>query len=50
VEDGTKTNTSWRDIRRRRVKTGSDERDVAAERWLLRFAVLLNGLRRRRGC
>jgi DNA-binding XRE family transcriptional regulator len=41
-------NSSWQDIRRRRVRTDRDERDVAAERRLLGFEVALNELRKRR--
>jgi hypothetical protein len=35
-------NSSWQDIRRRRVRTDRDEQDVAAERRLLGFEVALN--------
>lgn len=46
--DSTTANTSWQDIRQRRIKTDRDERDVAAERWLLRYEVALDKLRRLR--
>lgn len=41
-------NTSWQEIRGRRIHTEQDEKDVAAERRLLAFEVALNDLRRRR--
>ncbi len=41
-------NTSWQEIRGRRIHTDQDEKDVAAERRLLQFEVALNELRKQR--
>jgi len=41
-------NTSWQEIRGRRIHTDQDEKDVAVERRLLQFEIALNELRKQR--